>query len=270
MEQLLHDEVLHLTSELERVRHDHRVKRRALLAEIRSKEDALEEWFEDEQASIEKLKAVLVLRIASAGRRPQNSNAIQHELEPVTSSSPDNTLHLLAADHKQQQQQQQQVQQQQHFHQQSGPLALPEGPHDAPSSGHSSHSHSAPDPADASGCNDHPEHEASADSEPINGDGITAPAAGPASENAHADTSPDALQSAEDGESYVEIDVTHVIPVAEQREAGTTTFMMCRPRHKRSESVHANQLVTHDKFAYRACIRLLLTSNPFTWQTAAA
>lgn len=240
MEQMLHDEVLRLTSELARIRQEHRVQKRALLAETRSKKDALQEWFDDEQARIEEMKAVMILRVASASQRLTSSSALQLELEPVTSSSPDDTMHLLAADHLQQPQQQQQ----QHHRHQSGMLALPERAHDAPSSGHCSHSHSAPDPADVGGHSDHPEHEAVADPELLSsGAGMTVPASSPAAESTDAEKLPDAVasvQPAEGGESYIEIDMTHVVPVTEQREAGTTTFMMCRPRHRRSEFDHTN------------------------------
>lgn len=248
----LHDEVLRLTSDLERIRQEHRVKKRALLADIRSKEDALQEWFDDERARIEQKKALLILHVASASQRLTSSGALQHELEPVTSSTPDNTMHLLAADQMQQQQQQQE----QHLHQQSGMLALPARPHDAPSSGHSSHSHPAPDPADVPDHSHNPEHEAGADPEPLNDADIAAPACSPAVQSANAEDIPDAadpLQSVEGVKSYVEIDVTHVVPVAKQREAGMTTFMMCRPRHKRSEFMHASQPSTTQTLAWLAC-----------------
>ena len=239
----IHAELLRLASDSERTIQQHRDTKRVLLEEYRSKKDSLQESFDDQQARIEKRKAHLFLQLASSSQSLSSRGKVQLELEPVTSSSPDDTMHPHAADQIQQQQQQQrqQQQQQQHFYQQSNMLALPERPHDAQSSGHSSHQHSASDHAKLQGHSDHQQHEASAGQQPLgNADmDFIAPAFSPVTETAHAEdaeqTPADLHESAELApESYVDIDVTHVVPVAEQREPGTSTFMMCRPRRQRS------------------------------------
>ena len=253
MEQQIHADLLRLASDSERARQEHRDKKRALLEKFTSKEHALQESFDHEQALIDKRRAHLFLQLASSTQRFATSGIAQLELEPVTSSSPDDTLHLHAAD------QVPELQQQQHLHLQSNMLALPERPHDAPSSKHSSHDHPASEPEQLQG-HTHLEHEASADQQPL-GDAdmqYMAPASSPVTESAHAEnaeqTPADLHESAENAESDVEIDVTHVIPLAEQREPGTSTFMICRPRRRRSKSCTPLQLTTK-KHGHVACIQ---------------
>jgi len=47
--------------------------------------------------------------------------------------------------------------------------------------------------------------------------------------------SPGKISNQDSPAEDIEIDVSHVIPVAEQRDPGTTTYMFCRPRARRGK-----------------------------------
>ena len=222
MEQQLRHELLQLNSHLERVRQEHRDKKRTLLAEIRAREDANQDWFDDQQALIERQKAHLLLQIALASQRPASGGPSCHELEPVTSSSPVDTMHAAG-----------QLLQQLPSPQ-SGLLALSDRPHDAPSSGHSAHSQFAADPAERQQHSFKSVREAEPEFEPDAHERTPSPTSGLCAEGANAlEAIAELNQPTEDADSEVEIDISHIIPVSDQREAGVSTFMICRPRHRR-------------------------------------
>lgn len=236
MEQQLRSDVLRLTSQLERVRQEHRDKRRALLAETRARQDAIQDWYDDQQALIEGKKAHLLLQIALASQPPTSSGPTRHELEPVTSSSPVDTVHAagqLA---------------QQLIPPQPALLALSDRPQDAPSSSHTSHSQPSADPAEMQDHSVHPLHEPELDAHVQMPSPASSPVAGLA--NAQEATA-EPNQPAEDAESEVEIDIAHVIPVAGQKCPGVSTYMICRPRHRRG--------------MYEQAIKCPLKSEPKCW-----
>ena len=239
MDLQLRSELVGLNAEADRVHQEHKRKKRALLAETRAKEDALQEWFDNEQRRIEERRNNLILRVTTlnhASIRASASGALIRELEAVTSSSPADTEHSLAdAPHTSSQHNRAQF-----------PLLLALDQAQRPeATQHSSHSRSAADPDDSEnpGIPAAPACDFTAQPPPTCEYGslvqdtvhqaISAPvisaAEAPAAASDQAGTE---HKQAED----VEIDVSHVIPVAAQRAPGTSTYMLCRPRTKRGKS----------------------------------
>ncbi|MCJ1241873.1 hypothetical protein MMC14_009879 [Varicellaria rhodocarpa] len=228
MEQPSHSELLRLNSDLERVRQEHRRKKKALLAETRAKEDEIQDWLDDQQALIEGRRANLLLQLASASHRPSSSATARHELEPVTSSSPVDTMHNPPRVP------------QQLLPQQSASLAVQDKPCSGLSRGHSSHSYSDSDPAPVQHAGEL-RLEPNADQQILSNtqqQGVV-PASVPNAEgviDAELPNDTPLTAEPEDAESQVEIDISHVIPMGEQRDPGTTTFMCCRPRRRTGQS----------------------------------
>jgi len=237
-------EIEELNAETDKVHQEHRNRKRALLAETREKEDALRDWHDDQLRRIERKRNNLILQVTSANHtsvRP--SGTVLPEPEAVTSSSPVNTEHLLedephASPHVLQADR-------------SGMSAMPDNQQEAAESRQSPHSHSAsgPDVAVAGSI---------ATVAPTNGHHLV--------QHAQQATSPSVLHaipvksgvvstalqdpaeatdqpSSQIAPAVIEIDISHVIPVAEQTDPGVTTYMICRPRTKRGEfhSLHVLQ-----------------------------
>lgn len=253
MDLQLRSEMDDLNAKTDRLHQEHRDRQRALLADIRQKEDALREWFEDGLRCIDRQRNNLILQLSSAAQTgPSGSITLVPELEAVTSSSPADTGHLLedapsilAA----------------HFEAGSSGLCGLLDNRPEPLSTHQRHSE-----AERIVVKD---TEAATNSEGKPAAYNAASYAAPDSELAFDKHSTDAesLQSpakfsnqdspAED----IEIDVSHVIPVAEQRDPGTTTYMFCRPRTRRGKFVAVYNVLT-----VCSCTWFAAHCNPLQWQ----
>ncbi|KAL0036516.1 hypothetical protein WJX77_010974 [Trebouxia sp. C0004] len=209
-----------LDAKTDRLHQEHRDRQRALFADIRQKKDALREWFEDSLRGIDRQRNNLILQLSSAAHLgPSRGIPLVPELEAVTSSSPADTGHLL----------------------EDAPSMLAEH-FEAGSSGLCGLPDNRPEPlSDHQTCSEAERvvattnFECTPDAHPV------AFHAAPDSKLAIHKRSIDAgslqtpakISNQDSPTEDIEIDVSHVIPVAEQRDPGTTTYMFCRPRTRR-------------------------------------
>ena len=224
MELQLRSEMEDLNAKTDRLHQEHRNRKRALLAAIRQKEDALREWYEDSLRCIDRQRNNLILQRSSAAHTgPSRSTPLVPELEAVTSSSLVDTGHLL----------------------ENAPSMLADNL-EAGSSGLCGLPDDRPEPLS--------DHQRQSEAERIetatNSEGR--PSAHHAASHAASDSqlalhkrsrdaenlqSPAKISNQDSPAEDIEIDVSHVIPVAEQRDPGTTTYMFCRPRTRRGKHV---------------------------------
>ncbi len=250
MDLQLRSEMDDLNAKTDRLHQEHRDRQRVLLADIRQKEDALREWYEDSLRCIDRQRNNLILRRSSAAHTgPSRSIALVPELEAVMSSSLADTGHLL----------------------EDAPSAMA----DLLEAG-SSRLCGLPDNrpeliSDHQRCSDAEHIEAATNSE-----------GRPAVHNAASDSelalqlhkqsmdaeslqSPAKISNQDPPAEDIEIDVSHVIPVAEQRDPGTTTYMFCRPRTRRGKYVAVcNVLTVCSSTCSRnslQCQRMLMTAG---------
>ena len=237
-----------LHAETERVHQEHRNRERALLAETRIEEDALRDWVADQLKYIEKKRHNLFLRITSANLssvRPSGSGTLIREPEAMTSSSPADTEHLVqnavhaVAPHRQTDC--------------SDLLPLPDSTQAEPNSQSSSRSRSAGSPGVLDDVCDVSELAASKPAQAGTQNTLLAPATNvvlvdssvPLQGIDNASNQPSHVSLPEE----IEIDVSHIIPVSQQRDAGTSTYMFCQPRSRRRKSghLHLRNWQTHNR-----------------------
>ncbi len=222
MDLQLRSEVDDLNANTDRLHQEHRDRKRALLADIRQKEDALREWYEDSLRCIDRQRNNLILQRSSAAHTgPSRSMPPVPELEAVTSSSLADTGHLL----------------------EDAPSMLAENL-EAGSSGLCGLLDNRPEPLSDRPRQSEAEHiEAATHSEGRPAAHHAALPAAPDSRlaihkrsiDAESLQSPGRTSSRDSPAEDIEIDVSHVIPAAEQRDPGTTTYMFCRPRTRRGK-----------------------------------
>jgi hypothetical protein len=236
----LRAEVDDLNAKTDRLHQEHRDRKRALLADIRQKEDALREWYEDSLRCIDRQRNNLILQRSSAAHTgPSRSIPLVPELEAVTSSSLADTGHLI---------------------EDASPVLAE--PFEAGSLGLTGCPDSRPEPlSDRQRCSE-PEHiEAATNSEGrpalYNAASTSQSALPKHSRDAESLQSPGKISNQNSPAEDMEIDVSHVIPVAEQRDPGTTTYMFCRPRTRRGKHVAVYNVLTLCFAAH---------CNPLQWQ----
>lgn len=246
MNQQLRSGLDELNDETDTLHLEHSDRKQALTADIRAKEDALRNWFDAGLRRIDRKRNNLILQVSSATytcAHLSDRGTPAPELEAATSSTPADTGHLLQhAPHRLAQ----------HYHsEQSDPSCVPDQPHTI------HQSHSEPEPAASRGNNDASGSEAmqivvvadvreARDNVPPS----QQPSAGIASWHSPANITDQQSHQDQPAED-IEIDVSHVIPVAEQRAAGTTTYMFCRPRSRRGKSLIGTAAVGH--CSYKPC-----------------
>ncbi|DBA87025.1 TPA: hypothetical protein ACH3X2_000400 [Trebouxia sp. C0005] len=213
-------EVDDLNAETDRLHQEHRDRQRALLADIRQKEDALREWFEDSLKCMDRQRNNLILQISSAAHTsPSRSIPLVPELEAVTSSSPADTGHLL-----------EDVPSILAEHPEAGSSRLCGLPDNRPEllSGHQRQSEAERIEAATNSEGRPAAHHAAFHAAPD-----SKLAGHKHSIDAESLQSPAKISNQDSPAEDIEIDVSHVIPVAEQRDPGTTIYMFCRPRTRR-------------------------------------
>ena len=244
MDLQLRSEVDDLNAKTDRLHQEHRDRKRALLADIRQKEDTLREWYEDSLRCIDRQRNNLILQRSSAAHTgPSRSIPPVPELEAVTSSSLADTGHLL----------------------EDAPSVLAEDL-EAGSSGLCGLPDSRPEPlSDQQRCSEAEHIEAATNSEGrpalYNAASDSQLALSKHSMDAESLQSPRKISNQDSPAEDVEIDISHVIPVAEQRDPGTTTYIFCRPRTRRGKHVAVYNVLT-----VCSCTWLAAHCNPLQWQ----
>lgn len=224
-------EVDDLNAETDRLHQEHRDRQRALLADIRQKEDALREWFEDSLKCMDRQRNNLILQISSAAHTsPSRSIPLVPELEAVTSSSPADTGHLL-----------EDVPSILAEHPEAGSSRLCGLPDNRPEllSGHQRQSEAERIEAATNSEGRPAAHHAAFHAAPD-----SKLAGHKHSIDAESLQSPAKISNQDSPAEDIEIDVSHVIPVAEQRDPGTTIYMFCRPRTRRGKFAAVYNVLT--------------------------
>ena len=239
MNQQLRSGLDELNDETDSLHLEHSDRKQALIADIRAKEDTLRKWFDAGLRRIDRKRNKLILQVSSAtytSAHLSDCGTPASELEAVTSSTPADTGHLLRhAPHRLAQ----------HHQSEQSDLACVPDQRSEPHTTH--HSLSEPEPAASRGNNEASGSEAmqtvvvaDVHEAPDNFPPSQQPSAGIASWHSPANNTDQQSHQDQPAED-IEIDVSHVIPVAEQRAAGTTTYMFCRPHSRRGKSSLAKQ-----------------------------